>query len=81
MYFTLSIPCITIQLLQFETTNALSSIKVTTALQHASFDMFWGLLVHHQGAKCRKRQTTVLYNCVLPDGGPVRLKYVGPGVL
>jgi len=38
--FTFSNPCIIIQLLQFEPTNALSFIKITIILQHISSHMF-----------------------------------------
>ena len=38
--FTFSIPCIVIQLLQFEPTNAHNFIKITIILQHTSTYMF-----------------------------------------
>jgi len=49
--FTYSIPCIIINLLQFEQTNAHNFIQVTTTLQHTRRYMFRTLLVHHQGAQ------------------------------
>jgi hypothetical protein len=47
-YFTFFTPCITIQLLQFETTNATNFIKVTI-LQHISYCMFRSSLAYNQG--------------------------------
>jgi hypothetical protein len=38
--FTFSIPCIIIQLLQFDSSNALSFIKITIILQHTILYMF-----------------------------------------
>jgi hypothetical protein len=52
---TFSIPCILIQLLQFEQTNAHNFIEVTVILQHTSSYMFRASLAHHQGAhNCTK---------------------------
>jgi hypothetical protein len=50
VHFTFSIPCIIIQLLQFEPTNALSFVKITTTLQHTSCYMFQASLAQLQGA-------------------------------
>jgi len=53
--FTFPIPCIIIQLLQSEPTNALSFIKITIIPHHASCYMFPTSLVHQQGAhNCTK---------------------------
>lgn len=47
---TFSIPCILIQLLQFEPMNAHNFIEVTVILQHTSSYMFRASLAHHEGA-------------------------------
>ena len=47
--FTSTIPCITVQLLQFEPTDAHSFVEAAT-LQHAGSYMLRALLAHHQGA-------------------------------
>jgi hypothetical protein len=47
--FTFSVPCIKIQLPQFEPTNVHNFIKITLILQHTSSYMFRALLVLHQG--------------------------------
>ena len=53
---TFSIPCILIQLLQFEPTNAHNFIEVTVILQHTSSYVFRASLAHLQGAhNCTKQ--------------------------
>lgn len=55
LYVTFSVPCILIQLLQFEQTNAHNFIEVRVILQHTSSYMFRASLVHHQGGhNCTK---------------------------
>ena len=56
LHVAFSVPCIMIQLLQFEPTNAHNFIKVIVILQHASSYMFRASLAHHQGAQnCTKQ--------------------------
>jgi len=53
--FTFSVPCIIIQLLQFEATNVHNFIKITLLLQHTSSYMLRALLVLHHGEhNCKK---------------------------
>ena len=48
--FTLLIPCIIIQLLQFEPTNAHSFTKITVILQHTNCYTIWAWLAQHHWA-------------------------------
>jgi hypothetical protein len=59
--FTFSVPCIIIQLQQFEPTNVHSSIKIALILQHTSSYMFRVLLALHHGAPtCTKLWLNIL---------------------
>ena len=70
--FTLSAPCITIQMSQFEPTNAHNFIKITLLLQHTSSYMSGTLTARRQRAhncknSCLKCSAKLPQNASMPQ--------------